>query len=261
MYLFSLAIIPAIVLLVYIYKKDTVEKEPASLLAKCFFAGVLCIIPVVIWEEALNYLLIKLPGIGKGSIPYAAITGFLVAGFCEESCKFFVLKKLTWKNKNFDYMFDGIVYAVFVSIGFAAIENIFYVFDGGVRTAILRIFTAVPGHACYGVFMGFYYGAAKQASVEGRAKDCKATIRSALTKPILLHGIYDALIMTNATVVGNDFNKFLFIAWIAFVIELFKSSFKLVNDASKYDQRIFKRPKEIPEPEKDESEDSKVETA
>lgn len=241
MKLLALALLPAIVLLVYIYKKDTVEKEPLNLLMKCLGMGVLIIVPILGCELLLKLFLIKLPGLTKGSIIEALISGYFIAALCEEGFKFLALKKATWNNKNFNYFFDGIVYAVFVSLGFAAIENIEYViFNGGVSTAILRMFTAVPGHTCYGVVMGYFYGAAKNAEVEGRIDDCKKMLTRAVFIPLLLHGAYDALIMTNPQVVGKDVSGCCITLWTIFVITMFKRCFSMVNLASKYDQEFFR---------------------
>jgi RsiW-degrading membrane proteinase PrsW (M82 family) len=66
-----------------------------------------------------------------------------------------------YNNKNFNEPFDGIVYAVIVSMGFATIENIIYVFQYGFATGILRLFTAVPAHAAFGILMGYFLGKAK----------------------------------------------------------------------------------------------------
>lgn len=237
--LLTLALFPAIVLLYYIYKKDTVEEEPTKLLLACLCAGAICIIPACLFENLLSFLLIDGLHVQKGSIAYALVAGVLVAGLCEEGCKYIVLRLVTWKNKNFDYMFDGIVYAVFVSLGFAAVENILYVFEnGGVSTAIMRMFTAIPGHTCYGVIMGYFYGAAKQASLEGRTKAYRVLCHKTLLIPMILHGIYDALLMTNAQVVGKEINQSLLTLWFLFIFLMFKRSFALVNLASKYDQKF-----------------------
>lgn len=239
MNLLSLALIPAVVLLVYIYKKDTVEKEPMSLLLKCLCFGALATVPASCLETLLDYFLVKMQNIPKGSVKYALITGFVIAGGVEEACKFFVLRKLTWKNKNFDYFFDGIVYAVFVSLGFAALENVLYVFDGGASVAFKRMFTAVPGHCCFGVCMGYYYSLAKNASVEWNLNNYRTCIQKAFWIPMLIHGIYDALIMVKPEVAGSDVSETCGYIWMCFICILFKNAFKDVNSASKHDKSFF----------------------
>lgn len=237
--LFALALIPAAVLLVYIYKMDTVEKEPMSLLLKCLCFGALATVPAYALEKLLNYVLVVSQNIPKGSVKYALITGFVIAGGVEELCKFLVLRKLTWKNKNFDCFFDGIVYAVFVSLGFAALENIFYVAEGGASVAISRMFTAVPGHCCFGVCMGYYYSLAKTASVEWNLNNYRSFIQKAIFVPMIIHGIYDSLIMTLPDVVGNDLASTLKYVWTIFICVLFRATFRFVNSASKFDKCFY----------------------
>lgn len=246
MNLFALALIPAIALLVYIYNKDTVEKEPTALLLKCLCLGALVTVPAAGLEKLLDYLLIDCRNIPKGSVKYALITGFVVAGGIEEACKFLVLRKLTWKNRNFDYFFDGIVYAVFVSLGFAALENILYVANGGISVAISRMYTAVPGHCCFGVCMGYYYSLAKKSSIEWNLNNYRSFIRKALFIPMIIHGIYDALIMTTPEIVGNDLASTFKYAWTIFICLLFRKTFGLVNSASRYDQCFYDNKDENP---------------
>jgi RsiW-degrading membrane proteinase PrsW (M82 family) len=97
---------------------------------------------------------------------------------------------LIWRSPSFNEKFDGIVYAVFVSLGFAAVENVMYVMDGGLQTAAIRAVTAVPAHAIFGVTMGYYLGIAHMYE-ELR----KPYLFRALAIPILLHGIYDFILM------------------------------------------------------------------
>ncbi len=157
--LFALALIPVIGLLLFIYFKDKKEKEPVGLLIGLFFAGLGSVIPAIILEVIGQLIL-------DAVIPYesafkAVHLAMIVVGPAEEMGKYVVLRLRTWKNKHFDYSYDAIVYAVFTSLGFAAIENVGYVFDGGLSTALMRMFTAVPGHACFAVFMGYFYSKAK----------------------------------------------------------------------------------------------------
>ena len=170
MFLFALALIPVIVLLIFIFVLDRKEKEPIWLLALLFFAGVGTAIPALIVEVPAQLILDAL-------IPYessfkAYFLALAVVAPTEEIVKFLALILITWKSKNFDYSYDAIVYAVFVSLGFAGIENIIYVFDSGWGVALLRMFTAVPGHACYAVIMGFFYSKAKNASLTNKKLSC-----------------------------------------------------------------------------------------
>jgi len=229
----SLAIIPSIVLLVYIYKKDKIEKESAKLLIKCFIWGIIIILPVMVIEIFLGAIIDEL--CMEGSIVYAALDGFIVAAFSEELFKYLALKLKTWKTKEFNCSFDGIVYAVFVSLGFATFENILYVFQGDLTTAIMRMFTAVPGHAFDAVFMGYFYSKAKKAEIDGNKALVKINKRRALVIPILMHGLYDCLISFDEEVVGEDLVLIGILLWIVYVAAQFVISLKLVNKASKAD--------------------------
>lgn len=94
---------------------------------------------------------------------------FVIVAIAEESSKYFFLKKRTWNNPEFNCQYDGVVYAVFVSLGFALWENINYVLSYGFSTAIVRAITAIPGHACFGVFMGVFYGLARKQYNRGKS--------------------------------------------------------------------------------------------
>jgi len=232
--MFKLALLPSIVLLIYIYKKDTREKEPLRLLIGLLIFGALSSIPIVIMESALTYFFEE-DILTEGSLAYAIVDGFIVAGFTEELFKYRILKKKTWKSKEFNCSFDGIVYAVFVSLGFATLENILYVFDNGFGTAIVRMFTAVPGHACDAVFMGYFYSQAKKANIAKNKSLEKKYKRLALWIPILFHGSYDALISFDEAIVGESIYYWGLLLWFALVIFQFILSFRLVNKASKQD--------------------------
>jgi RsiW-degrading membrane proteinase PrsW (M82 family) len=200
MYLLLLALAPAIILMMYVYFRDKYEKEPVKLILKGIFLGAIVIFPVGLVE---NYLM----GFGAGlpKIQKAAYDGFIVAGFTEESFKYFMVFILIWRNRNFNEKFDGIVYAVSVALGFAAIENLFYVFsNNSMQVGILRAFTAVPGHTIFGIVMGFYLGLARFSE-----KDRGKWLLRAFIVPFLLHGVYDFLIMSGHPVLLLTFIPFL----------------------------------------------------
>lgn len=232
--LLALALIPAVVLLVYIFIKDRREKESFKILFLCFLFGVLSTIPAIIFETVGE--LIFDPFLTNGSFAYAIVDAFIVVAISEEGCKYFMLKKRTWKSKEFNCSFDGIVYAVFVSLGFAAFENIFYVFENGFSNAIMRMFTAVPSHACDAVYMGFFYSLAKEASLKGNKRAERRNKRLALFVPVLLHGLYDCLLSVDEEVVGEIPLLLCLVSWLALVVCIFFVSFKLVKRASNEDR-------------------------
>lgn len=183
------ALLPAILMALYIWYKDP-HKEPGVWLVRAFFLGVAISVPVVYVENFINGLLFA--GGEPTSLFGSTLRAFFVAALPEESAKLFALWLIVHNNKHFDEHFDGIVYAVFVSLGFAAIENVGYVFMSGeawVSTAIARSFLAVPGHYAFAILMGYYY--ALYFFVD-RSKKNAASI---LFMPILAHGVYDAIAM------------------------------------------------------------------
>lgn len=231
--MFALAIIPAIILLIYIYKKDTHEKEPFRLLLKCLLFGVLATIPsliVEILEE--DYLE---PLFEYGSYSFAFVDAFIVAGLSEELFKFLALKSKTFKSPDFNCKFDAIVYAVFVGMGFAAFENIFYLYDGTISDALLRMFTSIPGHACFAVFMGYFYSNAKYGSLYGNKRMMRKNNLLAILVPVILHGIYDFLLAIDESAVGENASIICFLIWCVYLLALFIASFILVNRTSKGD--------------------------
>ena len=220
MNLFILALAPVFVIGGYVYFRDKYEKEPIRLLLLALLAGALTVIPVLLVESFLDMFTKFFPGLLS-----AAWKAFAVAGFTEELFKFIALYLLIWKSPEFNEKFDGIVYAVFVSLGFAAVENVLYVFQGGLSTGIVRAVTAVPAHAIFGVTMGFYFGLARFYP-----KGQKMLKIKALLYAILLHGIYDFILFTGI--------ELLIIVFVAFVIFLYLSGLKRMKILS--DQSIFK---------------------
>ncbi|WP_051198928.1 MULTISPECIES: PrsW family intramembrane metalloprotease [Butyrivibrio] len=192
-----LAVLPAAVLLCIIYKADKVEKEPLGLMAAVFFFGALTTVSAV----ALEYfgILVLDMVFPKQNVVYHLIENFLVIGVAEEAGKYFVLKKCTWNNEEFNFAFDGIVYSVCASLGFATIENVMYVFQFGFMTGLMRAVLSVPGHCIFGVFMGAYYGLAKGYECRGRFDKRNANTQKAFWIPVGLHGLYDFCLSTEHT--------------------------------------------------------------
>ncbi len=127
---FLSAIAPVFIIAIYIYFRDKYEKEPLVLLAKALAVGMLAVIPILFVE---SFLMGVMPPFGR--IGSAAYQAFVVAGGTEEVFKFMALYLLIWKSPSFNEQFDGIVYAVYVSLGFAAVENVMYVMNSGYETA------------------------------------------------------------------------------------------------------------------------------
>lgn len=209
--LVQLGLAPTLIIMFYIYIRDKYEKEPISLLLTGVMFGIIITVPIVNTE---NFITGFMPD--GGLLMEAFYTSFLVASLVEEAFKYIVLYFLTWRNKNFNEKFDGIVYAVFISLGFAGVENILYVINpelGGVKTAIARAIFSVPGHALFGVSMGFYFALSK-FEPHNRNKH----MISAYIVPFLLHGIYDFILLSSI--------KYMMTIFIIFVVYLWVTGFK-----------------------------------
>lgn len=226
--LFTFAVAPVALLLIYIYKRDVIAKEPSDALIKAFVAGAACTIldliillpPRLLFGSPEAWDNIFLSSLGEA---------YLEAGIPEELCKFVMLYWFFWKSKYFDEHFDGIVYATFVSMGFACIENIMYVFVYGYVNAIVRAFTAVPMHFFAGVIMGYYFSRAKFFPNERRNFMLKA-----ISIPIILHGAYDTIVfLVNKMVIQMDDSDYYLTPIILLVIFFFFFNFKIWKHGKK----------------------------
>tara|TARA_B100000900_G_scaffold398172_1_gene399276 strand:- start:423 stop:1055 length:633 start_codon:yes stop_codon:yes gene_type:complete len=166
--------------MVTIYNLDEYDKEPLWLLAIAFIFGA---INLHLDIDILNYLQSLITAendfirIGEEA---------LSVGFTEELLKFLVVILIIYPNKNFDEPFDGIVYSVFVGMGFATAENMTYVLQGGAGLAVMRMMSAVPAHFVFAVIMGYYLGKAKSS----KNKQFLFIIMS-LFIPVIIHALYD----------------------------------------------------------------------
>lgn len=183
MSLLFIALAPVIVILIYIYIKDKYEKEPLSFLFENFILGAIVSIVVTL---VLGYFIQRLfPITNKESIIQQFIKAFFIVGFVEEFSKYIIVRYHAQKNAEFNEPFDGIVYALVVSMGFAALENIIYVYQYGFTTGLTRAFTAIPAHAAFGILMGYFMGKAKFSK-----NNVKYNLLGLLVATVF-HGAYD----------------------------------------------------------------------
>lgn len=231
--LLYLAIIPIFLLLLFIYKKDT-KSEPMGMVVKMFFLGVFSCIPTVIVELFLDGLFSTE---NFSSLARLFVNVFIGVALVEEFFKWIIVKLVGYNNSNHDETYDAIVYSVFASLGFACFENIGYVFSYGFTTALVRAFTAVPGHACFGVMMGYFFSKAKQSTHNGSNKEGLYLLLS-LVVPTLVHTVYDFLVFSQV--------EFLNGIWFLFVIVLFIVCFILVSKAAKENAYFIKHYVTIP---------------
>lgn len=222
--------IPPLFIIYRVYKLDKIEKEPRSLLFKLFIFGILALIPTLFLEVAAEKYIVNGVMSGMNPVLVSLVDNFLCVALIEEGCKYFFLKRGSWNNPNFNFCFDAIVYSVVVSLGFAAVENIFYVFDYGVSVALLRAVTAIPGHTIFGIFMGHYYGQAKVQEQRGNIAASKSLLTKSLFVPVMLHGFYDFA--------ASQGNSIMTIVFYVFIIILDVIAIKSIHNYSNSDTPI-----------------------
>ncbi len=202
-----IATTPTILLLIFIARHDVNEKEPLSLLVKLFVLGIFSVIPAIILEMFAQF-----PAYDYFDIFAYAFFG---VALIEEGVKYAAVKFAVKKAKSFDEVFDGIIYCVYVSLGFATVENILYVLQYGTGTGLLRAITAVPAHAVFAVSMGYFMGSFK--AVGGKVN--KFLI---LFAPTLLHAVYDFILFV-------DFEWSLLI-FVPYVVWIYTRAIRLIKD-------------------------------
>ncbi len=183
--LLASAILPVVLVIIYIYTQDKHEKEPKQLLFYNFLLGAVVsvvltmLISIFVFD---NILLLK----DKHNIFEQFTKAFLVVAFTEEFSKYIIVRYFAQPKKDFNEPFDGIIYAVMVSMGFAATENLLYVLSGGgYEVALVRAFTAIPAHATFAVLMGYFMGKAKFAN------NRMVLNLTGLLLAVIFHGLYD----------------------------------------------------------------------
>lgn len=173
---------PGLALLSYFYLRDQYGSEPLSMVFKMFIFGALLVFPLMFIQYVLS-----VEGLFQGDFTKA----FGTVGLLEEFFKWFILYYTIFQHISFDEPYDGVIYSVAVSLGFASAENIFYLLANGLQDALGRALLPVSSHALFGVIMGYYIGKAKfSPDVQ------KKWIVLSLMLPVLLHGMYDFILMT-----------------------------------------------------------------
>lgn len=185
LHLLALSLAPGIFIAVYFYIKDKFEKEPLNAIVFSFFLGCLSVIPAILLE---SFFMSHFPSNGQNLL-ITAVNAFVIIAGAEEFSKYLMLKYYS-KNPNFNEPYDGIFYGVMISLGFAAVENIMYVYQNGFAVGVLRMFTAVPAHAMFGAIMGYYFGLAWQTPNLKNQLMLKG-----LFSAVFLHGAYDFFLL------------------------------------------------------------------
>lgn len=208
--LLFLAIAPSVVFILWIYFKDRYEKEPLKSLGKFFFLGVVVSVVGIVIEGMLMKV-----NVWNGYSYYIYVS-FIVAGFTEEGLKAIILIPCLMKEKNFNEKLDGIIYSIFLSLGFATVENIIYVlYDSGpqvLQLGITRGLISIPAHIMFAIAMGYYVSKYK-FSVE-KLKKREYLIMSILV-PIILHGVFDFILM-----IKYKWTIYVFVIYMIFLFKI-----------------------------------------
>lgn len=222
------AITPVVIFLYLIYRNDT-HKEPFKILFKCLIGGFFAVILTL----ALNIPIAHFKYFFNFPFGNEFFDAFFSAAIPEEFSKFIPLYLIVWKSKDFDQHYDGIVYAVFVSLGFALIENVMYVMSGGMNVAAMRAILTIPGHGFFGVLMGYYLSLARFH----QNGDMWKNLFKALFYPIIFHGIYDFILF--ALGYTFDYPLIILILVLSFaylIIRLWKLGFSKIKILTKIDK-------------------------
>lgn len=228
------SLIPPLFLLWKVYQSDKIEKEPTGLLIGIFVLGMISTIFAGILEMIGAAVLQSILPVQSGSSDFMRIYNlffyFIVVGGAEELVKFLAMRIPTWRNRAFNYVFDGVVYGVTAALGFAALENVLYVLDTGLVTAGVRAWTAIPLHCIAGIFMGHYYGIAKAAERWGDRKAKNRMLRRSILIPMLIHGAYDFI--------ATDESPLLFFVFFAYIIVLDIFAYRSLKGYSQNDVNL-----------------------
>lgn len=191
MWIIILALVPVIAINTFVYVRDGKEREPIKNLAISFILGALSVLLVFVQVgfEKAGYI-----GSWGGNKDTTSIFlhAFIEVALVEECAKFIMLRLYSYRREAFNEPYDGIIYAVMVSMGFAGLENVLYSVQGGVGIAVLRALTAVPGHATFAIAMGYFVGLAKF----NPSKSVMYQVMG-VGLAVVFHGFYDFFLMSN----------------------------------------------------------------
>lgn len=242
--LLIIAILPIFLIGSYVYKKDK-NKEPTRLLIKLFLGGIASCFLVLFISLLLELLFPKAVALNIKTDSFLKIIFhcFIIVALIEEGCKLLMTYLVSYKHEEFDELYDIIIYSVFTALGFAAFENILYVLGAetymeGVQVGVLRSLLAVPGHACDGLFMGYYLSLAKVASLKNNPQEERKNIIKSLLIPTVLHGVYDLCCFTASR------TSLIIIFFFIFVIAMYIISIKKLKYVATNNYQLFNRPQE-----------------
>ena len=242
--LLMIAVLPTFVIFAIVIKNARAAREPFKKIAKVFGISVASTIVAIILEvlgEKLQKAIFEAMGLQFDSVLGVLIQCIFVVALVEEGCKYFSFKLMIFHDRAFDNTYDGIIYGAASALGFATLENILYVFDGGFRTGVLRAVLSVPLHACTGIFMGYYFGISKYKKYNDIEHD-KNPQRRAYIIAIIIHALYDFFLMAeNAKDAPKNFFVVTVIAVLIIMVIVYLMMILIIKKAKREDQPIYNR--------------------
>lgn len=188
MSLIALALGPVVAIFFFLWAKDRYEKEPLRRIILTAGIGAAAAIPIVVVELLWGHVLEEIPNLAVNELAFMA---FVEVGLTEEFFKGVAFFITAYWSKHMNEPYDGVIYGAAAALGFAAVENVLYVLAGGVGVALLRALTAVPAHAMFGIFIGYFAGRAKFTSYPA-LRPILILVGFALA--VFQHGLYDFLL-------------------------------------------------------------------
>ena len=229
LFFFILALLPAVLLLLYVYKKDKFEKESPRLLIHLILLGVVAGFASMALEM-IGTIFLNVTPLDPNSRIYTAAKAFFVVAVTEEGTKYLFMSIRTWDDPEFNFRFDGIVYAVFTSLGFAGMENILYALGFGPTVLFSRAILSIPGHMSFAVLFGLFYGRAKSCSRRNRKAGTLLNNTAGFVLAVMLHGLYDTCAM-----IGSPLALLIF---VLIVIVIYLVCFMIVHQESNTDVMV-----------------------
>ncbi|WP_126427351.1 glutamic-type intramembrane protease PrsW [Brevibacillus marinus] len=178
------ALAPGIALLSYFYLRDHLQPEPISMVVRSFLFGILLVFPIMMLQYVIQ---------AEWNLTNIWFQAVVASASVEEFFKWLIVYYTVYKHIAFDEPYDGIVYAVAVSLGFATLENLLYLLLNGLEMALWRALLPVSGHALFAIFMGYYLGLAK---FTGNLQMQRKRLLASLVLPIALHAAYNLIMLS-----------------------------------------------------------------
>lgn len=225
---FLFALVPAILLVVFVLYTDRKSKEPAKNIILCLLSGFLTIALAQYLENLV--------------MPYFSNNVVLtyIWAFLEEVSKAAIFFLFVFDNKYYDDIYDGLVYMALIALSFAGLENIMYAFSestvaSSISLALMRDFTTIPLHVICGIVIGYFLS----LSYFSKTKKKKyVNIVLALLVSSFIHGTFNNLmtLLSTINISDNDSVKmmlFVMLPLLIIMVVLFIVAIKFINKSVK----------------------------